>query len=143
MKDEKQLAFPFQVLEDEMMSPISERELTATEEFISILLLDASGEKPIKSQQIIERLKADLNIEISFRELKKIMRSLRRHHAFPIITRRAKPAGYWWCVSQAQFEEFERLWESQFYDEMITLQIMKKANYPKLAGQMRLPNLTK
>ena len=143
MTDEKQMTFPFQVLEDEMMNPIAGRELTATEEFISILLLDASSEKPIKTDEIIRRLKAEKNIEINFRELKKIIRSLRRNHAFPILTRRAKPAGYWWCQSISEMKEFARLWQSQYFDEMVTLSVILKVNYPKLAGQMRLPNLTK
>lgn len=140
-RSEKQLAFPFQILEEEILNPIAGRQLTATEEFIAGLLLDASSEQPIKTDEIIERLKAENNIELTFRELKKIIRSLRRNHAFPILTRRSKPAGYWWCQSIAEMKEFARLWQSQYFDEMVTLSVIVKANYPKLAGQMRISDI--
>ncbi len=144
MADEKQLNFPFQVYEEEFINPIAGRQLTDAEAFISELLLGASSEKPITSDEIIRRVnESALGIELSFRELKKIIRSLRRHHAFPILTRRSKPAGYWWCASLGEMREFARLWQSQYFDEMMTLTVILKANYPKLAGQMRLPNLEK
>ncbi len=137
----KQTELPFQILEEAIISPIAGRELSETEEFISILLLDASSEQPIKTDEIIERLKSEKRTTIGFRALKKIIRSLRRDQAFPILTRRAKPAGYFWCRSTAEMEQFAKLWQSQYFDEMKTLSIMLKANYPKLAGQMQLPSL--
>lgn len=140
-RSEKQLSFPFQVLEQAIINPLDGQRMTATEEFISILLLEASSEKPIKTDEIIARMKADLNVEISFRELKKIIRSLRRNHAFPILTRRSKPAGYWWCQSIDEMREFARLWQSQYFDEMVTLSVILKTNYPRLAGQMRLDDI--
>jgi hypothetical protein len=139
---EKQLSFPFQVIEDAMMNPLEGRELTKLEAHIAVLLLDASSEKPIKTDEIIKRVSSDLSIELNFRELKKIIRSLRRNHAFPILTRRSKPAGYWWCQSIEEMKEFARLWQSQYFDEMITLSVILKTNYPKLAGQLRLPNVS-
>lgn len=141
---EKQLMFPFQLLEEEIMNPIAGRQLTEVEAFIAGLLLDASSENPIKTDEIIRRVgDSNLQVELNFRELKKIIRSLRRNHAFPILTRRSKPAGYWWCASIAEMREFAKLWQSQYFDEMVTLSVILKANYPKLAGQMRISDITK
>ncbi len=139
MKAEGQLSFPFEVLAEALTNPIAGRQLTAIEGFIAHLLLEASSEKPIQTKEIIERVNSDLDLDLNFRELKKIIRSLRRNHAFPILTRRSKPAGYWWCQSIDEMKDFARLWQSQYFDEMVTLSVILKANYPRLAGQMRLP----
>lgn len=139
----KQMSFPFQVFEEEVLNPLGGVKLSPTEEFVANLLLDASAENPLKTAQIIEMVADGLGEEISFRELKKIIRSLRVNHAFPILSRRSKPAGLWWCQSIDEMKEFARLWQSQYFDEMRTLYVMMKHNYPRLAGQMRLPNVAR
>jgi len=138
----KQLAFPFQVFEEEILNPLDGVALTEVEEFVASLLLDATSEKPLKTAQIIEAVADALGEEISFRELKKIIRSLRVNHAFPILSRRSKTAGLWWCQSIDEMKEFARLWQSQYFDEMKTLYVMMKHNYPRLAGQLRLPKVS-
>lgn len=137
----QQLSFPFQVFEEEIVNPLNGQQMTETEEFIATLLLDASSEKPIKMAEIINAVADAFNEQISERQVKIIIRSFRRERGFPILTRRSKPAGYWWCVSQKDMQTFEKMWLSQVMDELITLQIMKKRNYPRLAGQLRLPNV--
>lgn len=137
----KQLAFPFQVFEDEILNPLNGVQLSETEAFVANLLLDATSENPMKTAQIIEAVADGLGEKISFRQLKKIIRSLRVNHAFPILSRRSKPAGLWWCQSIDEMKEFARLWQSQYFDEMRTLYVMMKRNYPRLAGQLRLPNV--
>lgn len=138
----KQLAFPFQIFEEELINPLNGVQLTPIEEFISNLLLDATSACPLRADNIREKVMIGLEIDLSFRELKKIIRSLRRNHAFPILTRRSSPAGYWWCASADEMKEFARLWQSQYYDEMRTLYVMMKHNYPRLAGQLRLPQVS-
>lgn len=135
----KQLAFPFQVFEEELLNPLTSRHLTETEELIANLLLGATSEKPMKMAELISVCEDSLHKRLSERQIKIIIRNLRRDHAFPILTRRANPAGYWWCQSADEMKEFARLWQSQYFDEMMTLHIMMRRNYPRLAGQMRLP----
>lgn len=140
MNDKKQMAFPFQVYEEGILNPLNGVQLNDVEAFVANLLLDATSEKPMKTEQIIAAVADGLNEKISFRQLKKVIRSLRVNHAFPILSRRSKPAGLWWCQSIDEMKEFARLWQSQYFDEMRTLYLMMKHNYPRLAGQLRLPN---
>lgn len=140
MSDKKQMAFPFQVYEEEILNPLNGVQLNDVEAFVANLLLDATSEKPMKTEKIIAAVADGLNTKLSFRQLKKIIRSLRVNHAFPILSRRAKPAGLWWCQSIDEMKEFSRLWQAQYFDEMRTLYLMMKHNYPRLAGQLRLPN---
>ena len=134
----EQMSFPFKQFEDELTSPIAGRELSKLEEFIASLLLDASSEKPLKTTDIVEAVQIQLGENLNRRKLKIIIRNLRRRHGFPILTRRAKPAGYFWCRSKKEWAEFDRMWMSQVMDELVTHQMMKKSVYPNLAGQRRL-----
>lgn len=139
----KQLAFPFEIFEQELINPLNGQQMNDTESYIASLLLGASSEKPIKMAEIISACADALGETISERQVKIIIRNLRRNHAFPILTRRANPAGYWWCQSIDEMKEFARLWQSQYFDEMRTLYVMMKHNYPKLAGQLRLSDIPK
>ncbi|HQU82979.1 MAG TPA: hypothetical protein PKY59_07645 [Pyrinomonadaceae bacterium] len=136
----KQLSFPFHVFEEEVLNPINGQQMSPEETFIAQMILDGTSEKPIKMQQIIDDYVDVFGEKLSERQLKIIIRSFRRDRAFPILSRRAAPAGYWWCQSVAEMKEFARLWQSQYFDEMRTLYVMMKHNFPQLAGQMRLPN---
>jgi hypothetical protein len=130
-----QLAFPFQVIEEEILNPISGYQMTEVESFVAELLLDATSEKPMKMKQIIDVLADAKHERVSERQMKIIIRTLRRDRGFPILTRRSRPAGYFWCRSVKEFKEFEAMWTKQTMDELTTLQLMKRRNYPKLAGQ--------
>lgn len=142
MNDEKQMSFPFFIFEEEMLNPLNGQQMSAEETFIAQLILDGSSEKPVKMQRIIDEYQEVLGETISERQIKIIIRSFRRDRAFPILTRRSKPAGYWWCQSVAEMKNFAQLWQSQYFDEMRTLYIMMKHNYPKLAGQLRLQDVS-
>lgn len=139
----QQLSFPFHLFEEEVLNPLNGQQMTEQEIFIAGLILDASSEKPIKMDEIIERFAENYGESLSVRQLKIIVRSFRRDRAFPILSRRSAPAGYWWCQSVAEMKEFAQLWQSQYFDEMRTLYVMMKHNFPRLAGQLRLPNVTK
>lgn len=137
----EQLKFPFGLLAEEMNDPVRGHQLTEIEAFIASLLIDATSEKPMKTDRIIELVKDQVNQRLDRRKVKIIIRSLRRDHAFPILTRRSNPAGYFWCKNQKEMAEFERMWLSQVTDELYTLQIMKKHNYPRMANQLRFKDL--
>lgn len=138
--NEKQMSFPFFIFEEELLNPLNGQQMSAEETFIAQLILDGTSEKPVKMQRIIDEYEEVFGETISERQIKIIIRSFRRERAFPILTRRSKPAGYWWCQSVEEMKNFAQLWQSQYFDEMRTLYIMMKHNYPKLAGQLRLPN---
>lgn len=139
----EQQAFPFRIFEEEMVAPVFGNELSEIERYIASMLLDAESETPVSMAQIIERVAELKNTTLSNRQVRVIIRSLRRDHAFPILSRRKAPSGYWWCRSSAEMKEFTVLWQSQYFDEMMTLHVMVKHNYPRLAGQMRLNDVSK
>lgn len=130
--------FPFEVFEEEMVNPLKGVELSEMELFIASLLLAATSAKPIKMAGIIEAVENARGVTLTNRQVRIIMRSLRRNHAFPICTRKGSPAGYYWGRSEKELEEFAGVWMAQYKDEAQTLHIMLKTNYPRLAGQMRL-----
>lgn len=136
MNGVEQLSFPFQIIEDEITNPISGVRMTEVETFVAGFLLDATSEHPRKMQEIIDALADAHGENVSQRQMKMIIRTLRRDRGFPILTRRSKPAGYYWCRSVKEFKEFEAMWTKQTMDELTTLQLMKRRNYPKLAGQL-------
>lgn len=139
-----QLSFPFQAFEEELANPIFGHQLTDIEAFVASLLLDVTSEKPMKSDEISEAVFNKFGERLSFRKVKLLIRSLRRDHAFPILSSRSRPFGYFWCKSQDEMIRFEQMWLKQVMDELVTLQIMKKHNYPRLANQLRfkdIPNL--
>lgn len=137
----EQLKFPFGLVAEEETDPVRGHQLSEIEKFIAYLLIEATSEKPMKTDQIIQRVKDQVNQRLDRRKVKIIIRNLRRLHAFPILTRRSNPAGYFWCKNQKEMEEFERMWLSQVTDELYTLQVLKKHNYPRMAKQLRFKDL--
>lgn len=129
---------PYEVFEDEMIDPLRGVEMTEAERYIAGLILDAVSERPIKQAEIITAVLQNLGYGVTERQVRHIVRNLRRMHGFPICTRKGAPAGYWWGRTEAELAEFVRVWQAQYLDEAQTLHMMLKTNYPRLAGQMKL-----
>ena len=128
-----------EIFEHELLNPLRGHDLTPLEEFIASLLLKASAAKPLDNAAIRRAVKsAPLGFDVSERMVKSVIRELRKGHAFPIISRRGKPAGYWWVSSQEEMEQFIASFRGQALDEFHTLGRIVKENYPALAGQLRL-----
>jgi len=134
----EQSDLPFEIFEDEVLAPIAGRDLSEIEYFVATLLLRATTEVPVKQAAIIAAARSAKGVTLSERQTRIIVRTLRRDHAFPICSRKGAPAGYWWGRTEAELEEFIRVWKAQFLDEAQTLSIMIKTNFPRLAGQLRL-----
>jgi hypothetical protein len=137
-EENKQLSFPFEVLEEEMLNPLLGHQLNETEGFVATELLNATREKPMMIRDIIAAAKAQNSGAIGERQVKKIIRSLRRNHAFPILSRKEKPHGYYWATSEGEVKEFIKTWSAQYQDEAATLRVMLRHNFPRLAGQRHL-----
>lgn len=129
---------PFETFEEAVMKPWTGIDMTDAERFIAGLILEATTARPIKQAEIIIAVHRDLQCTVTERQVRLIVRNLRRMHGFPVCTRKGAPAGYWWGRTEAELEEFIRVWKAQFVDEAQTLSIMIKKNFPRLAGQMRL-----
>ena len=136
--DTGQADLPFEIFEDEVLAPLKGVDLTDLEHFVAVMLLRATTEVPVKQQAIINAAFERRGVTLSDRKVREIIRSLRRDRTFPICSRKGAPAGYWWGRTEAELEEFIRVWKAQFIDEATTLSIMIKANFPRLAGQLRL-----
>lgn len=129
---------PFETFEQEMIDPLKGVELSEIELFVAGLILDARSEQPIKMAEIALAAMHQRAVDLSDRQIRTIVRCLRRDHGFPICTRKGAPAGYWWGRTEAELAEFVRVWQAQYLDEAQTLHKMLKVNYPRLAGQMKL-----
>lgn len=129
---------PFETFEQEMLDPLKGVELSEIELFVAGLILDARSEKPIKMAEIALAAMHQRAVDLSDRQIRIIVRKLRREHGFPVLTRKGKPAGYWWGRTADEMSEFVEVWKAQYLDEAQTLSKMLKVNYPRLAGQMKL-----
>lgn len=134
----RQEELPYEVYEEAVTDPLAGVQMTDAERFIAGKILAATSEAPIKQAQLIAAVVRDLHCSITERQVRAIVRNLRRVHGFPICTRKGAPAGYWWGRTEEELEEFVKVWKAQFLDEAQTLSLMLKKNYPRLAGQLRL-----
>lgn len=131
----------FGKFEEELLNPLSGHALTGLEAFVASLLQGASSAKPIKIDAITIATGRQMGEWPNAREVKAIVRRLRKEHGFPILSRKGKPAGYWWGVTADEMEEFIWNWRKQALDELHTLSKIVKQNYPELAGQLTLEDL--
>lgn len=161
--------FKFEVFERELLNPLAGIKLTKAEEFVANLLLDATSEKPRTIAHIIRVqpcFYCDGACEVpessvrymtcpdckgtgsragqvlNERTVKDTVRALRKEHGLPILSRKHKPPGYWWCGSKKEMEEYIDRARSQPLDELHTLSKMVKQNYPELAGQLSLEDIS-
>jgi hypothetical protein len=130
--------FNFEAFEHELLNPLRGHQLTEYEAFVANLLLEASSKNPMQIAEIILEIGRRFGDWPKEREVKNIVRTLRKEHAFPIISRRCKPSGLWWCGSAEEMNEFIETFRSQALDELHTLTRIVKENYPALAGQLTL-----
>ncbi len=132
----EQLAFNFEAFEEAIVNPLAGCELDATESYIASLLLSATADKPMTSDYLIGAVSEQLGEKLSLRRFHNIIRNLRKDNRFPILSRRTKPAGYWWCNSVDEMNSFIEDFRSQAMDELHTLSRIVHKNYPHLVGQM-------
>src|SRR5258705_5312380 len=95
-----------ETFEHELLNPLRGHTLSPLESFVASLLLDASAQKPLDNAALRRAAKTQLSIDVSERLMKSVIRELRKGHAFPIISRREKPAGYWWASSAEEMKQF-------------------------------------
>jgi hypothetical protein len=143
--DASQLSF--EIFEREVLSPLAGHELSDLERFIANLLLDASSEKPLSNEEIGNQVQLHFIGTKDYRgerpgerTIKRVMRSLRRQHKFPIVARfEHEPYGYWWAKSAEEMLDYFKKAMGRLTDELGTIHGIIKANYPDYAGQLRLP----
>ena len=131
----------FEIYERGLLSPLRGHNLSSIESFVADLLLGASSAVPMDGARIAYEASARFDVEINERRVKDIIRTLRKDHHFPILARRKKPSGYWWCASKEEMKEFIETFKSQALDELHTLSKIVNENYPELAGQLKLEDL--
>jgi len=132
----------FLAFERELLNPLAGIALSGQELFIANLLLDATAALPIGISRIRhEAAKGEEGFIVDERQVKDIVRTLRKQHGLPILSRRRKPSGYWWCGSKEEMETYIAAARSQPLDELHTLSKMVKQNYPELAGQLNLEDV--
>lgn len=134
--------YKFRVFERELINPLAGHNLTDVEAFVADALLEASSARPLRIHDLIVKIGNRFGEWPKEREIKDLVRALRKEHAFPILSRRSKPAGLWWCGSAEEMNEFIESFRKQALDELHTLSKMVRHNYPELAGQLALEDRT-
>jgi hypothetical protein len=133
----------FQLYEQELLNPLRGHALTDEESFVASLLLTANTHRPIGITEIIQAIEQTEHLRLKGKTVKSkeravkfIIRTLRKDHSFPILARRSKPTGYWWCGSTDEMKAFIESFRAQALDELHTLSKIVKYNYPALQGQL-------
>ncbi len=132
----------FNLYEQELLNPLRGHKLSEMESYVASLLLTADTHRPIGIAEIIVSVKSSLEMPISERLVKRVIRTLRKDHAFPILARKKKPSGYWWCASASEMEAFIESFRKQALDELHTLSKIVTRNYPALQGQLRFDDVS-
>lgn len=117
--------------------PLPGLELTALQSFIARRIRVTSSGRPVQIREIVAEAKIQ-GLFTSDRRVKEAVRILRKDFQLPILARREKPFGYFWCSSVAEMKDFIEMFSSQYRDEAFTLGRLVRSNYPELAGQLRL-----
>jgi hypothetical protein len=128
----------FRQFEDELLNPLKGHALTDIEMCVASILLDATVDTPVRIAELTVAVGRQLGEWPNGRAIKQLVRELRKEHGFPILSRKGKPAGYWWGASASEMQQFIKDWRKQALDELHTLSKMVKQNYPALAGQLSL-----
>jgi hypothetical protein len=131
----------YELLEEELLNPLRGKKLARDEEFVATLLLDATEAQPIGVKRL-RRALAEAGWPMTERWVKDIIRTLRKKHELPILSRRKKGGGFWWCENEEQMKEYVKHASRQPMDELHTLSRIVKANYPRLVGQLRLDEVS-
>jgi len=131
----------YELFEESLLNPLRGKDLGRAEAFVATMLLEATAAAPIGIKRLRRALQ-DAGMPTNERDVKDIVRTLRKRHELPILSRRKKGGGFWWCENEAQMKEYAKHASKQPMDELHTLSRIVKANYPKLAGQLRLEELT-
>lgn len=137
MSSRNQLSF--EIYEKEVLNPLRGHNLTPVEEYVANLLLDASKQKPLRNSDICVRVKIRFEMKrLNPRTIKAVIRSLRKNHHFPVLASFIPPYGYWWCKSASEMMEYYEDAHARLKDELHTLSLMIRHNFPAYAGQLKL-----
>lgn len=132
----------FNIYEQELLNPLRGHKLSDMESYIASLLLTADTHRPIGIAEIMRSVESSLNVRINERLVKRVIRTLRKDHAFPILARKKQPSGYWWCGGISEMEAFIESFRKQALDELHTLSKIVTRNYPALQGQLRFDDVS-
>lgn len=118
-------------------NPLAGLALSERERIIAERIMTATSSSPVRIKELRAEL-AGRGLVVSERTVKDIVRTLRKEHQLRILARREQPAGYFWCESVEQMKTFIQTFSGQWRDEAHTLGRVVRANYPELAGQLRI-----
>lgn len=123
-------------------NPLAGLQMSEVEQYVASMLRHASAANPYTNDDLQELVKScfgkRLGRAVEERYIKEIIRALRRDYHLPIMASRRRPFGYWWCGSKDEMDAYIQTFKAQALDELVTLSKIVKANYPELAGQLRL-----
>lgn len=125
----------YSLFEETLLAPLHGLNLADDEQFVAAMLLEAKASSPIGIKRL-RRALAEAGMPRTERYVKEIIRTLRKKHRLPIISRRKEGGGFWWCENEEQMREYYDHASSQPKDSFETLHGMIRHNFPRLAGQL-------
>src|ERR1044072_3417581 len=111
--------FKYDLFEEELLAPRRGKELTQQEQLVASMILDATAKKPIGLKRLRRALKLS-GVAITERDLKDTIRTRRKKHELPILSRRNKGGGFWWCENEEQMRAYYKHASKQPLDELHT-----------------------
>lgn len=81
---ERQAELPYTTIEEAVMKPWTGIDMTKAETYVAGLILEATSDRPIKQADVIDRVHFGLECKVTPRQIRAIVRNLRRVHGFPI-----------------------------------------------------------
>ena len=127
----------YELFERELIDPLHGKTLSKEEHLVASMILDATAKQPIGLKRL-RRALVTAGYPMTERWVKDIIRTLRKKHELPILSRRNKGGGFWWCEDEQQMRDYYTHASKQPLDELHTLSRIVKANYPLLVGQLTL-----
>ena len=80
----------------------------------------------------------DRTFQLSERKSKAVLKFLKDNWLLPIGGHKHNPKGNWIIVTEAEFIDYERQARRTAVSALATLYKMRRANFPRLAGQLAL-----
>lgn len=99
---------------------------------IARLLAHATFDRPLQGKLLRS------HFDMTERDLKGVIETLRAEWVLPIGSRRVPPYGYYWIDSPEEFKDWLRTMRSQAMRELSTAYRLYRDVYPELAGQESL-----
>ncbi len=94
-------------------------------EIIKQQIENATAQNPVTSSKLIEIIKTRLGLTIGARKVRYIVAELREKNHLPILATKRGKLGYFYCNSEAEFDQYEKEIRAHSIKELTTLKLVR------------------